>query len=251
VSLRAALRTRLENLHSQKLEPAIVAVIDSGIDATHPELAGRVVRAVRVEEARGRCKVIEEATGRNTDVYGHGTAVASIIGALAPNARLVDIRVLDDLNLCTGRALVAGLRHAVETRARVINMSLAAAAKFAPALRALCERAYRQNQLVVAARRNMPLVGDEGFPAEAATCIGVDLGRFRSQFHWLFRPNHIIEFVAHGEGVVVAAAGGGKTTMTGTSFATPAVSGLCALLVGAHPDLRPFDVKSLLRAFAR
>ena len=38
--------------------------------------------------------------------------------------------------------------------------------------------------------------------------------------------------------------------MTGTTFATPAVSGLCALLVGAYPDLRPFDVKSLLRAFA-
>jgi len=49
---------------------------------------------------------------------------------------------------------------------------------------------------------------------------------------------------------VVAAPGGGETTMTGTSFAAPAVTGLCALLVGACPDLRPFEVKSLLRAFS-
>jgi subtilisin len=79
----------------------------------------------------------------------------------------------------------------------------------------------------------------------------VDIGKFRSQFHVLFRYGHAIEFAAHGEQVVVAAAGGGKTTMTGASFATPAVSGLCALLVGAYPDPRPFGVKSLLRAFSK
>jgi subtilisin len=50
--------------------------------------------------------------------------------------------------------------------------------------------------------------------------------------------------------VLVASPGGGTTTMTGTSFAAPAVSGLCALLVGACPDLRPFEVKSLLKAFS-
>ena len=76
------------------------------------------------------------------------------------------------------------------------------------------------------------------------------MGKLNSQFDVIFQNDHIIEFAARGEEVVVAAPGGGETTMTGTSFATPAVSGLCALLVGAYPDLRPFDVKSLLRAFA-
>lgn len=251
MSLRAALRTALGKLRSRQLDPVTVAIVDSGIDATHPQLAGRVVGAVRVEEAGSKYRIVEGAVPENADVYGHGTAVASIIARLAPNARLIDVRVLNELNLCTGEALLAGFRHAVEAKARIVNMSLAASARFAPQLRALCETAYRRNQLIVAARRNIPLVGDDGFPAEIATCIGVDLGKFRSQFRLLFRCDRAIEFVAHGEGVVVAAAGGGRTTMTGTSFATPAVTGLCALLVGAYPDLRPFDVKSLLRAFAK
>ncbi len=243
------LKAGFRDLRRRRREPVTVAVVDSGIDGTHPQLAGRIVRAVQVTPQGRQQRVIESPVPSNQDVYGHGTAVASIICKLAPNARILDVRVLDAENVCTGDTLIAGFRWAVESRARIINMSLAANARFAAALRQLCDAAYRQNQLVVAARRNMPLT-DQGFPAEVATCIGVDIKKLRSQFELIFQDNHIIEFAAHGEGVVVAAAGGGHTTMTGTSFATPAVSGLCALLVGAYPDLRPFEVKSVLRAFA-
>jgi subtilisin len=249
MNLQQVLKIGPEKLKRRKLQAVTVAIVDSGIDATHPQLRGRVVSAVRVEpHGRGQC-IVKGAVPRNADVYGHGTAVASIICKLAPNARIIDVRVLNDENVCTGDTLIAGFRYAVNSGARIINMSLAANAKFAAPLRDLCEIAYRQNQLVVAARRNMPLT-DQGFPAEVATCIGVDIGRLKSQFDLVFQNDSIIEFMAHGEEVVVAAAGGGETTMTGTSFATPAVSGLCALLVGAYPDLRPFDVKSVLRAFA-
>jgi subtilisin family serine protease len=227
-----------------------VAVIDSGIDAGHRELKGRVDRAVRIEPAPRGHRVVESSRRGNADVYGHGTAVASIIARIAPNARLVDVRVLDARNLCTGETLLAGFRFAVEAGFPVVNMSLAARARFMTPLSRLCEKAYRRNQLVVAAKRNMPLV-DNGFPAELSSCIGVDMGRHASAFELLFRRAEIIQFVAHGDRVRVAAAGGGRTTMSGTSFAAPAVSGLCALLLGAHPDLCPFDVKALLRAFAR
>lgn len=250
MSLLSALGTPLRELRACELEPVTVAVVDSGVDATHPELAGRVVRAFRIKEAHGKYEVAEGDVPRNADLYGHGTAVTSVITRIAPNARILDVRVLDAENIGTGAALVAGLRHAVDAQARVVNLSLAARARFAPALNALCERAYRQNQVVVAARRNMPLADDDGFPAEFSSCIGVDSGRFASQFELLFQGDHAIEFVAHGEQVVVAAPGGGSTAMTGTSMAAPAVSGLAALLAGAYPDLRPFDVKSLLRHFA-
>jgi len=250
VSLRAALKVSLEHLRSRRLAPVTVAIVDSGIDATHRALRGRVVHAARIKETDDGCRVAVARTQRNADVYGHGTAVAGIIASIAPNARLVDVRVLDEQNICSGEALIEGFRYAIEQSVRIINMSLACTAKFAPQLNALCETAYRHNQIVVAAKRNMPLQ-DYGFPAELSSCISVDMGKFRTPFHILFRDNQVIQFVAHGEEVVVAAAGGGTTTMTGTSFATPAVSGLCALLAGAHPDLRPFDVKSLLRAFAR
>ncbi|MBI5684072.1 MAG: S8 family serine peptidase [Verrucomicrobia bacterium] len=249
MSLQAALEVSLEKLRGQKLRPVTVAVVDSGVDAKHQELTGRVVRAVRVESGANGQRIRKNPVSRNNDLYGHGTAVASIVTQIAPNARILDVRVLDDQNICTGETMVAGFQHAIESGARIINMSLAANAKFAGALHELCQTAYRQNQIVIAARRNVPLT-DDGFPAEIATCIGVDIGKFPSPLQLLFAEDHVIEFVAHGDQVVVAAAGGGRTTVTGTSFATPAVAGMCALLVGANPDLRPFDVKSLLRAFA-
>lgn len=249
ISLQGLLRTRLAALARRALAPVTVAVVDSGVDATHPELRGRVARAARVEPAGDTQRIRKGRVPRNADVYGHGTAVASIICRIAPNAQIVDIRVLDPTNVCSGDTLIEGFRHAIDSRARIINMSLAASAKFAAPLRELCETAYRRNQLVVAARRNMPLT-DEGFPAEVSTCIGVNNERCASQFQVVFRRDQIIEFAANGEDVVVAAPGGGKTTMSGTSFAAPAVSGICALLVGASPDLRPFEVKALLRAFS-
>ena len=249
ITLHALLRKRLAEFPRQALEPVTVAVVDSGIDATHPQLAGRIVQAVRVEPAGKKQRIVKGAVPRNADVYGHGTAVASIICKIAPNARILDIRVLDLTNVCSGETLIEGFRHAINSRARIINMSLAASAKYALPLRDLCETAYRRNQLVVASRRNMPLT-DEGYPAEVATSIGVNSGKFPSQLQVAFQRDRIIEFAAHGEEVLVAAPGGGETTMTGTSFAAPAVSGICALLVGACPDLRPFEVKSLLRAFS-
>ena len=250
MSLRAALRKALEELpRRRRLSPVTVAVVDSGIDATHPDLAGRVIRAARAEVTGQEIKIVEGRVPENADVYGHGTAVASIITQIAPNARLLDIRVLDEHNVGSGMALLAGFRFAIEQKARVVNMSLAARAKFADALHALCENAYRQNQVVVAARRNMPLT-DNGFPAEFSSAIGVDMDKFPSLFKIRFRGDQPIQFVANGEDVRVAAAGGGHTTMTGTSFATPAVSGLCALLIGAYPDLYPFDLKAILRAFS-
>jgi subtilisin family serine protease len=248
-NLLSALDVKFPDLTSRPLEPVTVAVIDSGIDATHPALAGKVLEAYAVEKSGAEYQVVQGPVPVNADLYGHGTAVASIICGLAPNARLMDIRVLDTLNVGAGEALLAGFRYAVAQKIRILNMSLAAKAIFAEKLHALCETAYYQNQLVVAARRNMPLT-DDGFPAQLSSSIGVDLGKFLSQFHLKFHPDRPIEFMAHGEEVTVAAAGGGYTTMTGTSFATPAISGICALLAGAYPDLRPFEVKSILRWFA-
>ncbi len=89
-----------------------------------------------------------------------------------------------------------------------------------------------------------------GFPAEFSNCISVDNKAFVSPYEFVYRPDTVIEYAANGEEVVVAAAGGGYTTMTGTSFAAPTVSGLCALILGAYPALRPFELKTILKAYA-
>jgi subtilisin family serine protease len=231
------------------LAPVEVAVIDSGIDASHPDLVGRVKAAYSLNETSGRVEMVQLDCKANNDAFGHGTAVASIICRVAPNAVVTDIRVLGADNKGTGDRLVGGLRAAVRSRCRLINMSIAAPATVAPALGALCDRAWYQRQTVVAAKRNVPIT-NEGFPAEFANCIGVDSGKLASPYDIQFRDGRMIELAALGEDVPVAVAGGGYTSMTGTSFATPTVTALCALLLGRMPDLTPFEVRTLLKEIA-
>lgn len=249
MSLLEAIASDFRSFGASRLEPVEVAVVDSGVDGSHPDLLGRIIEAFSVDVVEGAAVVTPVSPRENNDRYGHGTAVASIIARLAPNARIVDIRVLGAGNVGSGEALIGGFRHAVERRSRVVNMSLASKATFAPRLNDLCEQAYRRNQVIVASKRNHPLV-DLGYPAELAVSVSVDRSQYESPFEIAFRPDEVIEFVAHGTEVVVAAAGGGYTKMTGTSFATPTISGLCALLLGRFPGLRPFEVKSALKAQA-
>lgn len=236
-------------LREQELEPVTVAVLDSGIDATHDLLQGRVVEAFHIDPGDEALEVQAGSIEENNDVFGHGSAVCSVVAAVAPNARIVDVRVLRPGNQGAGPVLVAGLRHAIDHGAQVINMSLAATAKFARPLHPLLEKAYRQGQAVVASKRNMPFA-DQGYPAEFMTSVSVDSEKTEEWLRLLYQPGEIIEFAANGEEVEVANAGGGLRRVTGTSFAAPLVSGVIALLLGVRPDLRPFEIKTILKAYA-
>ena len=247
-TIRLARDARFEELAERAVHPVEVAVIDSGIDATHPALAGRVAIAYGVDAEGDEPVVTEYTSPSNRDSFGHGTAVASIIARLAPNARLVDVQVLEPGNQGTGAALVAGLRLVTQRRSRLVNMSLAATARFAPTLLELCERAYRQNQIVIASKRNTPYT-DLGFPAEFSSSVSVDRDSFPTPYRVRY-AGAPIEYVAHGDEVVCASPGGGYTAKTGTSFATPTITGLCALLLGVFPDLRSFELKTILKALS-
>jgi subtilisin family serine protease len=247
----AAFNEKLSELAARggSLEPVEVAVLDSGVDATHPDLAGRVVEAMHFRPEGEEVVRTEVVAGSNNDTYGHGTGVASIIARVAPNARLYDLRVLEPGNKGVAACVIAGLRYAIERKWRVINLSLAVAEKFGQQLLPLCERAYFQNQILVASKRNFPFP-DVGFPAAYASAIGVEIGRFDSPFKIVFNPEENIEFTALGENITIANVGGGYTTKSGTSFATPMVSAFCAMLVGLYPGLRPFEMKALLKHYA-
>ena len=78
-----------------------------------------------INETDGKFLAVKQAPDQNSDGVGHGTAVASVIARLAPNARIVDIRVLSDPGKASGAAVLAGLKHTLELRTRVINISLA------------------------------------------------------------------------------------------------------------------------------
>lgn len=239
----------LAELRAERLAPVSVAVLDSGIDATHERLTGRVCEAYYFDPGDKTRKAKTASLEENNDVFGHGTAVSSLVAAVAPNARITDVRVLRPGNQGVGGVLVAGLRHAIELRAQVINMSIAASEKISRSLHPLLEKAYRQGQIVVASKRNLPLT-DQGYPAEFMTSISVDSILTGNLLRILYRPDDVIEYAADGQDVEVANAGGGLRRVSGTSLATPLVSGICALLYGIRPDLRPFEVKTLLKAYA-
>ena len=226
-----------------------VAVIDSGVDATHPRLAGHLSGGCTVAKNRGGKIVIREIkASQNRDNYGHGTAVAGIIADLAPAARIVSVRVLDEYNACTGDVLAAGLEWALEQKIRLLNMSLTTSKPaYIPQLYELCERAYVQNSIIVTAKRN---IGDLGYPATFSSVISVDREEYAQKLRVHYRPQQVIEFDARGTQIRVLAPGGGYAIQTGTSFATPHVCGMVALLLEVFPGLTAMEAKSALKAFS-
>lgn len=228
---------------------ADVAVIDSGIDAAHPALQGRIHRAcVVARNPKGELQPREIPVRQCTDSFGHGTAVAGIIADLAPEARLVSVQVLDDYDSCTGDVLIAGLKWALDQNIRLINLSLATTKPlWFPALFELCERAFVQNTILVAARRNF---GDLGCPAMFSSVISVDREDYAEPLRIHYRPKDIIQFDARGTRVKVLASNSAHAIQTGTSFATAHVSAVVALLLEVFPNLTAAEAKTALKAFS-
>jgi hypothetical protein len=161
----------------------------------------------------------------------------------------MDIRVLGKDNKGSNLALVRGLSLAVERKSCLVNMSLAANKLKSKTIFTFCEKAYMQNQIILAAKRNNPFP-DSSYPAVFSNVISVDNETFASPFLFRYLSGELIECAAHGEEVLCVAPGEGYTTSTGYSFATPTVCGICSLIIGAYPLLHPFKLKALLKVFA-
>ena len=252
IPFRDLLDLPFAELARRALRPVRVAVLDTGIDASHEALSGRVARATAWRrDGRGGFAPAPLRRGENNDPCGHGTGVAGVIAAFAPNAVLEDVRVLDADGGGHGAVVLEGLRRAVEGDAEIVNVSVAFARDrhWAETSR-LLEEAYVRGRIVVAARRNVPRPGDLGLPAELPTAVSVDAGRFGDPFLLRYFPHARIEFAARGEDVATARAGGGRIRLSGTSLATSAVAAICALLRGANPGLSLFEIKTLLKHHA-
>lgn len=224
-----------------------VAVVDSGIDDTHPAV-GAVASAVAWswDPSTGSAVLDPHSTG---DLYGHGTACAGIIRATAPEVSLHSVRVLGSRLSTKGPVFAAGLRHAIRSGARVVNLSLSTNRQdFAAAFHDLADEAFFAGVLLVCAVNNVP---GPSFPSEFASVISVAANDGRTAFDLDCNPHPPPEFGAPGLNLRVPWSGGGTVDVTGNSFAAPHVSGLVALMLSKHPDLSPYDVKAVLRAVAR
>jgi len=221
-----------------------VAVIDSGIDASHPAV-GPLAGAVAVEVSQEKVQLVE---GEHEDLFGHGTACAGLIRRAAPDAELYSVRVLGSTLSGTGAALLAGFRWALDHDIQVINLSLSTRRReHYAALHELVDRAYFRNTMLVAAVNNVPAAS---YPSEFSSVFSVAACSGDGPFVLRYNPSPPVEWGAPGIAVEVPWLGGGTVTATGNSFAAAHVSGLIARILGKHPNATPFQVKTILHATA-
>ncbi|GAB3067849.1 type VII secretion-associated serine protease mycosin [Micromonospora schwarzwaldensis] len=229
----------------------VVAVVDSGVDRSHPQLAGRVLPGADFLDPGG---------DGTRDCAGHGTGVASIIAAtprpgvafrgLAPGARILPVRVSEQQVVDgreSGRTVDAAdfaraVRWAVDHDADVLNLSVVLYADD-PAVRAAVAYAVRRDVVVVAAAGNLHDSGDpRPFPAAYDGVLGVGaIGRdgTRAAFS---QTGPYVDLVAPGSEVLMAAPRQGHRRAEGTSYATPFVAGTAALLRQYRPGLHAAEV---------
>jgi subtilisin family serine protease len=213
-----------------------VASVDTGVLASHPDLRGRLAGLRNF------------VPGQQFLAEGHGTAVASIIGAraddgigiagIAPAARLYALRACWQLAQggarCSSFSLAQALQYALAEKMRVINLSLTGPRD--PLQARLLDAAQREHVAVVAAVDAGSAGG--GFPASHPGVIAVAAEGDPARLSYALR--------APGQGIPAANAQGGWDLVSGASFAAAQVSGLAALLLEHSPQLQPAALRALI-----
>ena len=224
-----------------------VAIVDSGIDDSHPDLDGKIIESV---EARldGKRVVFEKSAAG--DSAGHGTACAGIVNQIACDSKIYSIKVLGAGGLGDGQAFLAGLEYAINKKYQIINLSLGTTKpQFFVPLHDLLDRAYQAGCVVVAAANNLP---QPSFPSIfSSSLISVVKSTETDPMNFGFRFGEVIELTAPGVNVRTAWPNGGYRNLTGNSFACPHIVGVIARLLERHPELTPFQVKSALYSIAK
>ena len=235
-----------------------VGVLDTGIDASHPDFAGHLTE-------------VRDFTGGNdpADGVGHGTHVAStIVGSgaasggryrgVAPGAKLLVGKVCATTE-CQDSDIITGMQW-LAPKARVVNLSVGGddLPGLDPLETAVQDLSRRYGTLFVAAAGNEGKPKSVSSPASADDALAVaavdadDQRAYFSSRGPRVGDNHIKpEISAPGVDIVAAAPGGDYATMAGTSMATPHVAGAAAILAGQHPDWTGAQLKAALMDSAK
>ncbi|MEU2613302.1 type VII secretion-associated serine protease mycosin [Micromonospora sp. NPDC007271] len=232
----------------------VVAVVDSGVDGSHPDLAGQVLPGI---------DLVSPDRADGPDPVGHGTTVAGLIAGradddrgvvgLAPDARILPVRVLDDENRYDDAMIVAkGVRWAVDQGARVINLSLGGSGD-SPALAAALDYAFARDVVVVACTGNLATskTSKVWYPAREPGVIAVAGLERNTQNLWsgsITGPQTVLTAPATA---LFGARPGGYWRVQGTSFAAPLVAATAALIRARYPQMSAGDVINRMTSTAR
>jgi subtilisin family serine protease len=255
---------------------ALIAVLDTGIDLSHPDLAPNLWTNPRevpgngvdddhdglVDDVHGADLV--HGTGVPADDQGHGTHVAALAAArggddfgmagVAPQARLMAIKVLDEHMCGRPETLAAGIRYALSHGARIINVSVNGDAP-SPALDAALAAADAAGAVVVASAgndgRDLDLVPSYPASSSSPAVLAVGATGRGGRSAAFSNRGRAVDILAPGADVLSAALDGGFARRSGTSMSAATVSGALALLASARPRLPLRRAQAALVAAAR
>ncbi|MFD0783240.1 S8 family serine peptidase, partial [Micromonospora azadirachtae] len=248
-----------------------VGVVDTGVDRTHPDLAGRVAAVENFTSDPDALDRVGHGTHVASTIAGGGEASQGRYKGMAPGATLYSAKVCVEEG-CPESAMLAGMTWVAQQGVKVVNMSLGGpdSPETDPIEAALADLTHRYGVLFVVAAGNDGMDGEStvdspGSAAEALTVGAVtktgELAEFSSRGPRAGDAGIKPDITAPGVGIVAARSATSDlwpyeenpqyTSMNGTSMATPHVAGAAALLAQQHPDWTPERIKSTLMAAAK
>ena len=224
----------------------MIAILDSGVDGSHPDLAPKLVGGWN----------FFDGNSNTADVYGHGTKVAGAAAAIANNgvgvasvswqSYLMPIRVTDTSGYGYYSTISQGITWAADQGARVINVSFASIAG-SSAITSAARYARTKGAVVVAAAGNC---GCDDPTAENPELISVGATISTDALASYSSRGAYVDVAAPGSSIYTTTRGGGYASVAGTSFASPVTAGVVALMFTANPDLSPNQIEAALESTA-
>lgn len=239
-------RIHAPDLNAQTLPTIRVAIIDTGVDTTHPDLADQIVETINI---------FAEST--MNDRQGHGTHTAGIIAAkpnrqtqtrgICPSCQIIVIKAINDDGYGSDVTVAQGIDDAINAEAKVINLSIGSA-NDAPAIKAAIERALAADIIVVAAAGNSEnRPGEAVFPAAYPGVLAVSAINKDNQIASFAQNNPGIDIVAPGVDIMSTSPFGDRYSIEqGTSTAAPQVTATIALIRALRPDLNAQQTQELI-----
>jgi serine protease len=230
-----------------------VAVIDTGVDAKHPDLAVNVLSGY---------DAIANKAGVSTDPNGHGTHVAGTIAAvtgngvgvsaIAPDTKILPVKVLGSDGSGYMSDTAEGIIWAADHGAGVINMSLGSSAKVTAVTNAITYARSKGVVVVAAAGNDRAKGSPTNYPAADAGVIGVAATDSADKVASYSNAGSYVDVAAPGSAILstypTALNSSGYGSMSGTSMATPHVAAVAALLKAYNPALTPDQVQAALQS---
>lgn len=225
-----------------------IAVVDSGVEATHPDLAGRVLAGYD----------FANNDSNPADDNGHGTAVAGVAAAqgndgigvagAAWNVAILPVKTMSSSGSGSYSAIANGITYSADRGARIINLSLGGTSS-SSTLQSAVSYAWNKGCVLIAAAGNNG-TSTTVYPAAYPNVIAVSATTSADTMASFSSFGSFVDLSAPGQDITTSWPGGGYITISGTSFSSPLTAGVAALALSRNPALSNAQINSLLTANA-